>query len=191
MIPKLFHHVWVANDRPLSQRNAENIKTWQHHHPDWVFQMWGDADLPALGPLETYYRQASSPAMKADILRLEFVRRFGGVYIDVDFGCRRPIDPLLLDCDAFAVSVNQGAASAIFGARPHHPFLEELIDSVPQWFNASDPLWAPKMFGIAKQREDVRIFERKLFLPVPLDSNPKAYAMHFYDKSWSRGLRGY
>ena len=38
---------------------------------------------------------------------------------------------------------------------------------------------------------DVRIFERKLFIPVPLDSNPQAYAVHFYDKSWSPGLKGY
>jgi hypothetical protein len=67
---------------------------------------------------------------RADIARLEILYRFGGVYVDTDTECLRPLDPLLGRPCWFAESPNAPghATQAVFATVPDHPFLRDLLD---------------------------------------------------------------
>ena len=68
------------------------------------------------------------PVERSDILRLELVHRFGGVYVDTDVECLRPIDPLLEGVTFFVERLNSGRLThPIMGAVPEHPLLGRAI----------------------------------------------------------------
>lgn len=136
MIPKIIHRMWVGP--PMPAELAAYGATWEHHHPGWEHRFWTDDNLP---PLRNHdlYDQAAAVApdhvgqLRADIARYELLHTFGGVWVDCDFECRRPLDPLLDGVGCFAawevpdVWIN----NAILGATPGHPFLAALIRGLP------------------------------------------------------------
>src|SRR5204863_264320 len=74
---------------------------------------------------------------RADILRLELLWRYGGVYIDTDFECLKPIDELLEGVEFFTGLLKRAGPSkparvnnAIFGAGPGHPLLDRALDEL-------------------------------------------------------------
>ena len=72
---------------------------------------------------------------RSDILKWEVVYRFGGVYIDVDFECMRPLDLLHHMYDFYTgiqpldtSFIQLGAA--LFGARAYHPILKRCVETI-------------------------------------------------------------
>ena len=95
------------------------------------------------------YRRASkigNYGMASDILRLEILNKFGGVYVDVDYWCVDPLDdvvaaredgrPVQLFCgasNAGCVELNNGLLACRRGG---HPVLWEMMDSIRSYFDA-------------------------------------------------------
>src|SRR3712207_1506593 len=98
-IPLTFHQLWLGPD-PMPAEFQEFRTTWQRLHPGWEHKLWTDATLP---PLENQraFDLARSAAARSNIARYEIVRRFGGVYIDTDFECKRSLEALLQGVDCF------------------------------------------------------------------------------------------
>ena len=92
MIPRVFHQIWLG-ERPFPYERER--ETWLRHHPDWEHRLWTEAELPGDLELTEAANLLRQPAERADILRLELLHRHGGVYLDADFECLKPIDPLL------------------------------------------------------------------------------------------------
>ena len=76
-------------------------QTWIDHHPEWEFRIWRLEDLTWLRNQRLFDR-AVPYSQKSDFARYEVVHRFGGVYLDTDMECLRPLDPLLDGCEFFA-----------------------------------------------------------------------------------------
>lgn len=135
-IPRTIHRVWAGPD-PLPYRFRRNIETFREHNPGWDQRLWTPAEIDQLGMVnQELYDRAVHEAPKdwlrfrADIARLEIVARLGGVYVDADATCLKPLTPLL-DVEAwFPTSPNNpdGITQATFAARPNHPFLLHLLD---------------------------------------------------------------
>jgi len=149
--------------------------------------------------------------MKADLLRLEIVWRRGGVYVDCDIECHRPIDPLLAGCEAFFAAEYDprcygldgpaGVNNGLFGASPHHPAVEAIMRRTDEVLHRLPPdrpdaplLAGPRVFrDVVHRRADVRIFEQAIFhalLPheVPAAGDRRhrlAYATHRFQLSWA------
>lgn len=156
--------------------------------------------------LSAHFNAAATLAGKADMLRVELIHTFGGVYVDVDIECLRPIDDLLVACDCFAaceydpasngLTGPAGITNALFGAAPGHPAIQAIIDGVGDAFMSTDPLASgPKLFRrVLHARPDVRIFEKDIFCPLlPHESRllptregdfPASYAVHWFNLSW-------
>ena len=64
------------------------------------------------------YERLRKPTERSDIIRLEVLFRFGGVYVDTDVECLRPIDPLLREgADFFAAYMRPGTVNnAVIGS---------------------------------------------------------------------------
>ena len=108
---------------------AEYRDTWRRHHPDWEMHLWTEESLPDDFVRPEAYERLRNPAERSDIIRLEVVFRFGGVYVDTDVECLRPIDPLLDNgVDFFVNSVKSGDAhNAVVGGVAGHPVLERAL----------------------------------------------------------------
>src|SRR6185503_9275839 len=97
-IPKVIHQTWKTPDVPPQWRDY--ARTWQDLHPAWQYHLWTDEanrafvaeHYPRLLPAFDAYPYA---IQRADAVRYCLLHRYGGVYIDLDIECLRPIDPLI------------------------------------------------------------------------------------------------
>jgi FkbM family methyltransferase len=199
-IPRVIHRVWPGDD-PLPAEYQAFGESWALHHPGWELKLWRPSDLPPLRN-QTLFDNATSFAEKSDIARYEVVMRYGGVYVDTDFECLRPLDELLEDVEAFIGSENGTLlTNALFGAVPQHPFLERIIAELPASI-AEGPHEQPHLTSgphfLKRLVEDnpalangLRVFEPDVFYPYLYNEKyrkgeefPGSYAVHHWGGSW-------
>lgn len=137
-IPKKIHQIWLGS--PLPEKFKLHTQSWQHHHPDWEYILWTDADIARLH-LENQkaYDTAINYGERSDIARYEILHRFGGVYVDIDFQCIQPLD-ILHHCFDFYVGLELPAMAlflspimiqnALIGCIPDHPIVRNCIDQI-------------------------------------------------------------
>ena len=98
MIPKILHQVWVGPN-PIPEEEKEYIKTWKKYHPNWEYMIWNNDNLSILqlppNCIEAFNASNGVYACQADIVRYVAVLKYGGVYIDTDIECYKPIDDLI------------------------------------------------------------------------------------------------
>ena len=130
-IPRVFHQIWVGS-APFPEEYAAFQETWRAQNPGWELHFWRDENLPDGLRRPEVYDTSRTPWERADILRLEVVLRYGGVHVDADFECLRPIDELLDDSIEFFIGYRKPGHvnGALFGAVPGHPLLEEGLRTV-------------------------------------------------------------
>ena len=127
VIPRILHQVWLGLN-PLPDEFAAYGETWRAHHPDWRFELWTEDHLPDDLRLLEVRDRLRVPAERADILRLEVLWRYGGVYLDTDFECKKSLDPLLDDVEFFTAYLKPGRVNnAIIGATTQHPILDRAL----------------------------------------------------------------
>lgn len=198
-IPRIFHQIWLGSSLPARFRRYR--RTWQRFHPHWKRVLWTERTLPPL-TLQRHFDQATSFAAKADIARLELLWRFGGVYVDTDFECLKPIDLLLGEAiQAFVVEERPGmCGTAILGAVPRHPFVAECLRRLPASIAAGAAAGLSAQSGpcfldpIARQFAacgDVTLWPHTWFYPYYCgepDPGPagygEAYGVHHWAASW-------
>ncbi len=220
MIPHTIHQVWVGS-APVPPRYLEWARGWQELHPDWEYQFWTDDNTDWVPKEAEYLKPPVTPKwvmpMRADIVRYHVVARFGGVYVDMDFECLRPIDDLVDGVDAFVARQNHRIMSnGIFGATREHPFARALADgvydnirSVVAKGEARRPVGsgkpgAPEMSGpgfMARMAKQFGIAETRPELFYPYDWNelhrsdetfthlPHCYAVHHWGSSRTKAWK--
>merc|ERR1711860_156218 len=111
-------------------------------NPDWQYMLWTDESLKERKfkwfskVNQSLFAVAANYGEKSDILRLELLYQFGGVYVDMDFECVQSLD--LLDCGAKSFDFMTGFSNtgllevnnAMIGCCPKHPVLVEIWKSV-------------------------------------------------------------
>lgn len=94
-IPKIIHQIWLGS--PLPKQYKKYQKSWRHHHPDWEYKLWTDADVEAFQlHNKKLFDEAKNYGEKSDIFRYEILHRYGGVYIDTDIECLKPFDIFII-----------------------------------------------------------------------------------------------
>lgn len=132
MIPKILHFIWVGDE---SIRPDNCIDTWVRHHPDWQIKLWGNASLREHAwtngaHMEQMARRELNGV--ADMMRWEILYNEGGIVIDADSVCVRPLDEALLDCEAFACWESEIArpgliAAGYVGACAGNAFIGQIV----------------------------------------------------------------
>lgn len=138
-IPQVFHQIWIGT-KPLPQKYKMWQKKWLSV-PGWRYKLWTDKDVEKLNLFnkDIYFKEKNLGA-RADILRIEILYRFGGVYIDTDFEL---LDPEFFNfanktydfyCGLTPIDSWQhwnffGLNNAIIGSIPGHPILKTHIEN--------------------------------------------------------------
>ncbi len=195
-IPRVLHRVWLGG-ADLPDEHRAYGESWRRHHPEWDLKLWTDADAPSPPGVE----RARNVAERADLVRLEILRRHGGVYVDTDVECLRPIDELLEGVTAFAAYEIPGRlCNAVMGAVPHHRGFERAVELAERTVGTGVyPFATATLFltRVLEPLEDVTLFGPERFYPYLWDEPrpdgvrfPDAYAVHHWAKSWIPGESG-
>ncbi len=198
MIPRVFHRIWLGPD-PMPEEYVRLGQTWKRNHPDWEHHLWAETNLPTDLERHEVYELLRRPAERADILRLELLHRLGGVYVDADLECIKPIDPLLSASGGGGVSCFLGAldsgrvSNAVIGTVPGHPLLARAIAELrprttfgPVDREGTGPLLIERL---RHEFPDVTVFEPEVFFAT--EREQAQYAFHLSARSWKdeAGLR--
>jgi mannosyltransferase OCH1-like enzyme len=131
MIPKIIHQIWLGDQ---ARRPATWMASWRTQHPDWEYRLWTEAEL---FDLECAGQFAALPhfAGKADIARYEILHRYGGIYLDADSECVRPLPEHLRENLGFAAWENEYVrpglvANGVIGARAGCTLMTTLIVAI-------------------------------------------------------------
>jgi len=197
-IPKIFHQTWLGG-KPLPQEYVDFQDSWKRLHPHWDFRVWTEDNLPKLR-VEPFLPRCTNYANQSNLLRIELLHLYGGIYLDVDFECLKNLDPLIDGQTCFAAyqldnPLGVGAVNSAFaGSIPGHPLMGTLLDRFEREFTPHIPanILGPSFFTEeVRKRTDVTIFPRNLFYPYLWTEKhrrhekfPAAYAVHHWAGSW-------
>ena len=103
MIPKILHFIWIGD---VLKMPYKCMKTWTDKNPEYKVVLWDNDALEESNwknKRQLYDMLAKKDyAGASDVMRYEILYEHGGIYIDADSYCVKPLEDWLLDCDAFA-----------------------------------------------------------------------------------------
>ncbi|MGB7127791.1 MAG: TcdA/TcdB catalytic glycosyltransferase domain-containing protein [Candidatus Rhabdochlamydia sp.] len=87
-IPLIVHQIWLGGQVP--KKYCEWMKSWANLI-GWEYKLWTDDDVKEMILYnQELYDHSSNYGEKSDILRLEILWEYGGLYVDVDYECMKP-----------------------------------------------------------------------------------------------------
>jgi inositol phosphorylceramide mannosyltransferase catalytic subunit len=192
VIPRVIHRIWLGGE-PMPEEFERYGRTWSEHHPGWEVRLWTDGNLPDLRHPDALER-CRNEGEQSDLIRYEVLLRFGGVYVDTDVECLRPIDSLL-DAEAFVGETRPGKlGSAVVGAVAGHPGIDLLLDRASERAGVGHQAGSTGpglLTNVLRARDDVKVFGPEVFYPFHRRRQPDqaagrdvAYAVHHVQASW-------
>lgn len=136
MIPKKLHFIWIGDE---SKKPVRCIDTWMKKNPEYEVKVWGNNQLQTVNWRN--HRQLHDMLEKkdyagaSDVMRYEILYEHGGIYIDADTFCVKPLESWLLNCESFAsweqeLVRNNLIANTIIGGVPGAQTWKLCIDAV-------------------------------------------------------------
>ncbi len=212
-IPRLIHQTWKTSDVPPEFQALQ--RSWMERNPGFAYRFWTDDDIgrfvaeehPALLPV---FRGYADPIARIDLARYLILRRFGGVYADLDFECLRPIDGLLEDRSfvvglepeehvRLAKAAERGLprilCPSFLASVPGHPFWDHLLARLVEARQCADVLDATGPFLLTRAHAAyagegpaaVTVLPPELLYPVTKD---ECWSGRLFDPVfWERATR--
>ena len=149
MIPDIIHMIYPVTEktRPWSAINSLAVKMARKHHKDRMY-IWTN-DYKKI-PLEIRNRVGIAecklpteidgvtipyPQYIADVMRLQILHDYGGIYMDTDVLLQKPIEHLLFQNNlilSWEGADRRSISNALMIAPPKHLFIEEWLRRIPQ-----------------------------------------------------------
>jgi mannosyltransferase OCH1-like enzyme len=195
-IPHRIHRIWL--DEPMPPMFIVYGNSWQILHPQWRIQTWTTARaLPTLQNQDLFERATQFypsdwKRFQADIVRLELLWRYGGVYADTDIEPFRNIGPLVRGRTCVvgrSPQVRRGVHSitnAFMAAVPKHPFIEAAIDQLAESVHRRRGRPLAQTAGPWHLN---RVYERGDWPDVAVLGHDELYDGTYFRHYWNTGLR--
>ncbi len=203
-IPKIIHQIWLGDKNLIPQKL---IDTWKMN--GWEHKLWTEEEVSKIvmknKKLYDYFYDKKCYFGCSDVLRLEILSQYGGIYIDADTERLLPIDEIVDDgSDFFSVWSNKEGriANGVIGAVPHHPIIENYIKEMgnasvvePVWNTIGGTMFTDMIFK--HQTKKSKILKPQTF--YPFDSKGvksvtryrgKTYARHFWGSTHNLYSKG-
>ncbi len=186
-IPKIIHQIWIQGYDNLPLRYQHQAKTWQKRNPSWEYRFWDEHSLKTLirthcSGLLPVYEAYEEVVPKSDIGRYVLLEAFGGLYVDIDTICVRPIDQYFLEpnkslyvqvydnplCPVELNSLSENLSNAFIACSPAHQIWRLVIRYIrenehPQhfWILVTGPeMFIDCMKQYLDDHDDVHYFTR-------------------------------
>ncbi|KIJ56697.1 glycosyltransferase family 32 protein [Sphaerobolus stellatus SS14] len=145
------------------------------------------------------------PIQRADALRYFVLHYYGGVYIDLDIGCRAPLDPLLTFPVILPKTIPVGISNDLMFAEKGHPFMDQTIHNLltfdhslilnyPTVMFSTGPMFLSAQYGLYTSAHpptpsnpggDVRVLPKSFYgKNAKPGEAPNSFFTHHYGSSW-------
>ncbi|KAF2659074.1 glycosyltransferase family 32 protein [Lophiostoma macrostomum CBS 122681] len=200
VIPKIIHQTYINESVPEHWKGPQ--QSCLDLHPDYEYKLWTDkksrefiaAEYPWF--LETFDGYPY-PIQRADAIRYFVLHHFGGIYIDLDDGCNRSLDPLLAYPAWVRKTKPTGISNDAMGSVPRHPFFLKAIDSLPDYnrgwllpyitvMASTGPLYLSviwRHYNSANPQGDDRV---RILFPSEYNHHSWSFFTHHLGNSWHR-----
>ena len=142
---------------------------------------------------------------RADAIRYFVLHHYGGVYLDLDVGCLRPLDQLLTFPVILPKTIPVGVSNDLMFAERGHPFLAQTIHNLitfdhswvlnyPTVMFSTGPMFLSAQYGLYTASHpptpehpggEVRILPKSLYgKNAKPEEAPHSFFSHFYGSSW-------
>ncbi|THH32948.1 hypothetical protein EUX98_g1259 [Antrodiella citrinella] len=208
LIPRIIHQTWKSETLPPKWVNVS--QGCRDMHPDYEYLLWTDATAREFIAdqyswfLDTY-DEYTYPIQRADAIRYFVLYHYGGIYIDLDIGCLRPIDSLLTYPVILPRTNPVGVSNDLMFAQKGHPFMAQTIHHLvtfdhswvlnyPTVMFSTGPMFLSAQYGLYTASHpptpehpggEVRILPKSLYgKNAKPDEAPHSYFTHYYGSSW-------
>lgn len=184
-IPKIIHQIWIGP----KQRPYVLMDSWVTKNPDFEYILWNEQEFLNRGIVFECQKQIDSIEEicgKVDIMRLEILLKYGGIYIDADSICIEPIDTYLMSHTAFAGYENETmrpslVATGTMGFPKEYPLCRAAIDWILKnpvsqretgqraWFNVGPGLLTRMLSS--NLYPEFKVLPSYYFLPIHYTGN--------------------
>ena len=204
-IPKIIMQSWKTREIP--EHWEESPKSIAKVMPDWKYILMTDEDNRKMVKehfpdfLECY---DSLPyhIQRVDCARYCFLYLYGGIYIDLDFLCKKDLSPLFQSGDIFLVSsgnVSGYYTNSFMASKPRNKFWLELLEEVKKpakWWYIGKHIFVMSQSGpiclsrVANRSKFViSVIPKKLVMPCSVCnincSTCEAYLKPLEGSSWT------
>ncbi len=142
---------------------------------------------------------------RADAIRYFVLHHYGGIYIDLDIGCLRRLDPLLIFPVVLPRTIPVGVSNDLMFAEKEHPFMAQTIHNLitfdhnwilnyPTVMFSTGPMFLSAQYGLYMSSQpltpdmpggEVRILPKSLYgKNAKPEEAPHSFFTHFYGSSW-------
>jgi hypothetical protein len=142
-IPRTIHFIYFA-DLYYHRDGTPSLPTTSRSHapelcrkfnPTYKIRIWNataaheflETEYPWFVPT---YDSYSHPIQRVDALKYFVLYHFGGIYMDLDIACRRPLDPLLQFSAWWPEASPLGVNNDLMASMPKHPIFLELTSGL-------------------------------------------------------------
>jgi hypothetical protein len=142
------------------------------------------------------------PIQRADAIRYFVLYHYGGIYMDLDIGCRRSVDPLLVYPVILPKTIPVGISNDLMFAEKGHPFFKLVIDNLssfdyfwlinyPTVMFSTGPMFLSIQYGLYVRKHfdvpvsQIRVLPKSLYgKNINPSEAPHSFFSHFYASSW-------
>ena len=136
LIPKIIHQTYKNENIPEIWKPGQQACI--DLHEDYQYILWTDEmarefiseEFPWF--LETWDKYPYN-IQRADAIRYFALYHYGGIYIDLDDGCERRLDPLLTVPAFVRKTIPTGISNDVMGSVPNHPFFLKAMESLHKY----------------------------------------------------------
>lgn len=221
-IPRIIHQTWKTDVLP--SRWADVRKVCAEMMPDYEYMLWTDEssrkfiedEYPWF--LETFDSYPYN-IQRADAIRYFVLHKYGGVYMDLDIGCKRRLDSLLRFEAIVPRTIPVGVSNDLMFSVAGHPYMELLIHSLAKFNHyyfthyatvmfSTGPMFVSALFrtfsvehrGVKPSTPDlpdrgfqgVRVLPKSLYgKNLPPEEAPDSFFEHLYGSSWHANDAGF
>lgn len=151
IIPKIIHQIWIGKDS-IPKDYKYYTETWRKLHPDWQLIIWDEKSLlKEKFSSEDLYFSARSYAERTDLMRYEILKRYGGLYVDMDVECYKTFEQLPYKYDFFAnlepPAINKKRVTiqnAMIGSVANHPIIIDTLLKIRQNWHKNEEVFEQK-----------------------------------------------
>ena len=181
-IPKNIHQVYFfITDKELPKKYVENQESWIKQNPDYHYTLWNATMIEQLiqdnyPEVAELYHSYGHWIRRSDVARYLVLHQYGGVYVDIDLKCRKPISHLLKNFENKGIVMYEttpfGVTNDFLVTETRHPFFAYVIQGLKysnRWYIfphaqtmlSTGPTYLTGRYYNFDQKDDIHILNRE------------------------------
>ncbi|CAF0884795.1 unnamed protein product [Rotaria sp. Silwood1] len=194
-VPRILHQTYRdIHSIPFKWQQASN--SCRTFHSDYKYYLWTDKEGRSLIEKEfpcilSTFDSYPYDIQRADVIRLVVLYVYGGIYLDLDIICLKPLDKLLNYEFILPQTKPVGLSNDFIVAKPRHPFLLQILNDLPKFNRNFFTKYPTVMFSTGPMflTHEASSYPNRSSLDI---ISPVLYGKYVYNSSYSlfRHLKG-